>query len=77
MTLERSTQEDNPVNVCGLTGTGLVSGMSNWNWNGLNWIHFRANTTGFFHIFVTRDGLDWNWTGNPNQSTSLLAGVTI
>ena len=34
MTLERSTQEDNPVNVCGLTGTGLVSGMSNWNWIG-------------------------------------------
>ena len=30
-----------------------------------------ANTTGFFHIFATRDGLDWNWTGNPNQSTSL------
>ena len=30
------------------------------------------NATGFFHIFVTRDGLDWNWIGNPNQSTSLL-----
>ena len=35
MTLERSTHEDNPVNVCDLTGTGLVSGMSNWNLIGL------------------------------------------
>ena len=98
-------QSDNQVNMCGLTGTRLVSGMSNWNWIGssicqikLDWFLECKTRAGmvktesilgriqlvFFHIFATRDGPGWNWTGNPNhclilnldrQSTSLIVNL--